>query len=43
MAARPQGAAWDIGAYEYIAPSTTYNGFRFGSGVKLLNRVTIRQ
>lgn len=34
---------WDIGAYEYIAPSTTYRGFQFGNGVKLIGPGSIRQ
>jgi hypothetical protein len=33
----------DIGAWPYEAPASTYRGFQFGSGVQLLNGVTIRQ
>ena len=35
---RPQATLWDIGAYEYQAGggSSTYRGFSFGSGVKLI-------
>ena len=42
---RPQGSAWDIGAYEYQAGggSTTYRGFSFGSGVKLIGAGSVRQ
>jgi hypothetical protein len=34
---------WDLGAFEYIAPSTTYRGFSFGSGVKLIGPGSVRQ
>lgn len=37
-----RSGTWDLGAYEYIAPATTYRGFSFGPGVKLIGpwRVT---
>jgi hypothetical protein len=45
LTSRPQGAALDIGAYEYQAGggSSTYRGFQFGPGVKLIGPGSIRQ
>ena len=36
---------WNVGAYEYQAGggSTTYRGFSFGSGVKLIGSGSVRQ
>jgi len=39
----PQGSAADMGAYEYVTPATSYRGFQFGSGVKLIGPGSIRQ
>ena len=38
-----RAGAWDIGAYEYIAPASTYRGFSFGSGVRLIGAGSVRQ
>lgn len=38
LTVRPQASLWDIGAYEYQAGggSSSYQGFSFGNGVKLI-------
>ena len=37
-----RSGTWDIGAFEYV-PSTTYRGFQFGSGVKLIGAGRLTQ
>ena len=31
-----RSGTWDLGAYEYVTPLSTYRGFQFGSGVQLI-------
>ena len=38
-----RSGTWDLGAYEYIAPSTTYRGFSFGPGVRLIGAGRLTQ
>ena len=42
---RPQGAAYEMGFYEYVSGggSTTYRGFSFGPGVQLIGQGSVRQ
>ena len=40
---RPQGSAYDMGAYEYVTPLSTYRGFSTGGRVQLIGPGSMRQ